>query len=570
MKTRILMLALASLLAVVLGAPLATADPQLPVQDDERPEGVQELLDRQREDIEEELGKPATRQEAEGRMGAVPCEDGMAGPYPCKDVDLASLIPLSEFGAESGNDIWGWTDPETGKEYALMGLNNGTGFVDVSKPSNPVYLGKLPTATEPSLWRDIKVYKNHAYIVSEAEGHGMQVFDLTRLRGTSEEREWTADDVYDGFGNAHNVAINEETGFAYAVGSNTCEGGLHMINIRIPDAPVFAGCYEDAGYTHDTEVVVYDGPDEEYQGREIAFSSNGNLPGTNTVEITDVTNKANPEQINSITYTGAGYAHQGWLTEDQRYFLFGDELDETALQHNTRTRIFDLEDLDMNASNLTPAIYDGPTKAIDHNMYLKDGLVHQANYTAGYRLLDGAGIPDGTLEEIAFFDVFPEDDDATFNGAWSNYPYFDSGTVIVSGIEQGLFVLRPEATRPDDPDPDPAPTNPGACTITGTGGNDKLRGTPGDDVICGLGGNDQISGLGGNDILRGGPGNDSISGGDGNDRIIDGPGRDRLTGNNGRDRLDARDGVRGNDVVDGGPGRDSCVADQRDVRRNCP
>src|SRR6185369_9060973 len=38
---------------------------------------------------------------------------------------------------------------------------------------------------------------------------------------------------------------------------------------------------------------------------------------------------------------------------------------------------------------------------------------------------------------------YPADDVPSFNGAWSNYPFFASGVVVVSGIEQGLFVLRP-------------------------------------------------------------------------------------------------------------------------------
>src|SRR5690606_20218176 len=99
----------------------------------------------------------------------------------------------NQMGASGGNDIWGWTDPETEKEYALMGLNNGTAFVDVSDPVNPVYLGKLPTHTQSSLWRDIKVYADHAFVVSEASGHGMQVFDLTRLRGVTSPQTFTVD-----------------------------------------------------------------------------------------------------------------------------------------------------------------------------------------------------------------------------------------------------------------------------------------------------------------------------------------------------------------------------------------
>src|SRR5690554_7849912 len=104
-------------------------------------------------------------------------------------------------GGTSGtdaNDIWGWTDPLTGREYAPVGLSNGTSFVDVTDPSNPVYLGRLPAHSENSLWRDIKVYADHAFVVSEAWDHGMQIFDLTRLRDVANPpATFTADAHYD-------------------------------------------------------------------------------------------------------------------------------------------------------------------------------------------------------------------------------------------------------------------------------------------------------------------------------------------------------------------------------------
>lgn len=74
-----------------------------------------------------------------------PCVGGMAGGFPCDDYTLMSNIPLSTMNADTSSDSWGWTDPQDGKEYAIMGLNNGTAFVDISDPINPIYLGKLPS-----------------------------------------------------------------------------------------------------------------------------------------------------------------------------------------------------------------------------------------------------------------------------------------------------------------------------------------------------------------------------------------------------------------------------------------
>ncbi len=178
------------------------------------------------------------------QTGFLPCTSGMAGIYPCNGYDFLGRISLAELSAVSANDIWGWTDTTTGKEYALVGLNNGTAFVDITDTEELIYLGKLPSATGTSIWRDIKVYQDHAFIVSEASGHGMQVFDLTKLRNVVNAPEtFEADTRYTGFGNAHNIVINEVSGYAYAVGTNTFNGGANFIDIQDPKNPTAAGGY---------------------------------------------------------------------------------------------------------------------------------------------------------------------------------------------------------------------------------------------------------------------------------------------------------------------------------------
>ena len=361
------------------------------------------------------------------------CENGMAGNFPCKDYDLMSQITLDEMSAQSGNDSWGWTDSTTGKEYALMGLNNGTAFIDISDPINPIYLGKLPTATSNSSWRDVKVYSDHAFIVSEANNHGMQVFDLTRLRNVSNPpQNFTADTRFTGFGSAHNIVINEESGYAYPVGTSQFNGGAIFININDPKNPVSEGGYGMDAYSHDAQVVTYNGPDTDYSGKEILIGSN-----ENEIVIVDVTDKSNSKNISKISYSNIGYTHQGWFSEDQKFFILGDELDERNFGFNTRTLVFNFEDLDNPTLDNT---YTGPTAAIDHNVYIKNKKVFLANYTAGIRVMDLSHT--GILEETGFFDTFPQHDNAAFNGVWSVYPYFKSDNIVISDIDRGLFVVR--------------------------------------------------------------------------------------------------------------------------------
>ena len=371
------------------------------------------------------------------------CINGFADIYPCNGYDLISYMSLEDLtpvtgGNLSGNDSWGWTDPTTNKEYALVGLNSHAAFVDISNPVAPVLIGILPTATVNSSWRDIKVYQNHAFIVSEANNHGMQVFDLTRLRSVSSPPEiFSADFHFTEFGSAHNIFINETSGYAYVVGTNRggpFSGGALFINIQNPISPISEGGFAAGGYSHDVQVINYTGPDSDHTRKEILVGSN-----ENEVVIADVSDKANPSIISTIAYSNIGYTHQGWFTEDLNYFIVGDELDEINFGNNTRTLVFDLTDLD---NPLFDFDYLGPTAAIDHNGYPNGNDYFLANYRAGIRVLDLSQIGSNTLTEIGFFDTYPEDDNAAFNGVWNVYPFFTSGNIVISDIERGLFIIK--------------------------------------------------------------------------------------------------------------------------------
>ena len=383
--------------------------------------------------------------------GEVACEDGRAAIFECDEVNITAFLPIKDIGGGRGtrvNDIWGWTDPETGREYALVGRTDGTSFVDISDPYQPRYLGDLPK-TEGSrsmIWRDIKVHADHAYIVADAAGeHGVQVFDLRQLRDVGTDPvTFEATFLYDGIHSAHNIVINEETGFAYTVGNSgggeTCGGGYHMLDLEDPARPRFAGCFADptsgrrlTGYSHDAQCVIYRGPDERYRGREICLGSNETM-----LNIADVTDKDASVSISNTSYPNVAYAHQGWLTEDHRYFYMNDEGDEPqGLVEGTRTLVWDVTDLD---DPILVREYIASTPDTDHNLYIVGDLMYQSNYGAGLRILDISSPEDPV--EIAYFDNSP------YGGAsWSNYPFFESGIIAVTGTGDGLFLLKNTARR---------------------------------------------------------------------------------------------------------------------------
>lgn len=400
-----------------------------------------------------------------------PCSGGTAGGFPCNGLDLQGHIRADEMGnADEGQDSWGWTDPSTGLEYAVVALDDGTAFVRLepdANPSNPPtlnYLARLNTQTSTSLWRDVKIYNNHAYIVSDSNGsHGVQIFDLTRLRPLTGSPAVTytknqADGRYSGIGSAHNIIINEDTGYLYILGSSANSGAPRILDLNTdPENPTVAGNFSSTfGYCHDAQVVVYDGPDPDHQGKEIligSFSNSGKL------QIVDVSTKGTintSRKISEVSYTKQHYTHQGWFTEDKRFFIVGDEEDEINEPGITKTRtlVFDLQDLD---NPVLFYIYDGPFGAIDHNGYVRGNRFYLANYSAGMRIiridglynLDVNGNPDPVMTEINSFDTYTNNNGTGFHGAWNVYPFFESGNLIVSGFgnanvngDGGLFVIK--------------------------------------------------------------------------------------------------------------------------------
>lgn len=383
--------------------------------------------------------------------GSSSCTNNVAaGEYPCSNIDMLSFVSLSDLGSVGdSNDIWGWTDPMTKHEYAIVGLVDGTSFVDVTNPTAPEVVAFVPTQTFKSLWRDMKVFQNHVFIGAEAKNHGLQVFDLTRLRGlkaTNPVTKLLPDAHYSGFGNSHNIVINEESGMLYAVGSNKCRGGLYILDVNSPKQPQFAGCFAEDGYTHDAQCLNWSHGDPNFIGKELCFAYN-----EDSLTIVDVTDKQNMKMISRTEYSLSAYTHQGWLISDNSHLLLNDELDEVErpeLEGHTRTMLWNVEDL--TAPKLVDSYLNAET-SIDHNLYItkkqrkSDGkeveLAFLANYCSGLRIYDMSEVRE-RIHEIAYFDVAPNCDKAEFAGSWSVYPFFESGTIIVSSIERGLFVLR--------------------------------------------------------------------------------------------------------------------------------
>ncbi|MCP3905695.1 MAG: choice-of-anchor B family protein [Planctomycetes bacterium] len=365
-----------------------------------------------------------------GYRSAGAADGGVPLEFDSDGVQLLSWLPISEFPGShtASNDCWGYVSP-TGREYALLGLSAGTGIVEITNPGDPVIVEMIPGPQ--SSWHDIKVFQNHAYVVSEA-GNGIQVIDLTNVDfGVAT----LVNEITTGGSATHNVAINADSGRLYRTGGSG--NGLLIYDIGFnPANPTLIGSWPTR-YVHDAQIVTYtSGP---WAGKEIAFCCSGLNGGSveTGLDILDVTNPGNIITLGQLIYANGAYSHQAWLSEDRQYLYLNDELDENGVLPTT-TFAIDVSNL---ASPFVAGTFTNGNQSIGHNLYVRGDLIFEANYRSGLRVFDTSVDPLNPVE-IAYFDTWIPDDNDNFNGLWSNYPYFPSGVIIGSDIEKGLFVWR--------------------------------------------------------------------------------------------------------------------------------
>ncbi len=365
-------------------------------------------------------------------------EGGVAGEtFSSNGMLLKSWLPLNVFPGSptSGNDCWGYSSPSH-REYAIIGLSNGTAFVEITDPSNAQIVALITGPT--SLWRCVKTYGAYCYAGSEGGG-GVQVISMTNIDGQNagQPRVSLVGEITTGGSlNTHTLFVDTVSGYLYRAGGST--NGLRIYNLQPdPSAPVFVGQWSNV-YVHEVQVVKYtSGP---YAGKEIAFCCGGASSGhVNTgVYVVDCTNKANPVQLSYTTYPGAKFCHQSWLSNDATRIYINDELDEGDTTTVTTTIV-------MNVANLNAPFVEGTftngNPSVGHNLYIKGTKLFEANYRSGVRVFDLAQSAT-TPPEVAFFDTWPGDDGPQFNGLWNIWPFYPSGTIIGSDINRGLFVWR--------------------------------------------------------------------------------------------------------------------------------
>jgi choice-of-anchor B domain-containing protein len=393
------------------------------------------------------------------KQTGVNCVDGSAGSFSCSNIDLLAHMPLNDFSSRpnAANDIWGHVDLNTGDEYALIGLRNGVAVVNVTEPENPVEVGTI--AGENSSWRDIKVYQYfdssigawqaYAYATVDSAADYVTIINLNQLPNSvslvEKNRVVTkAHNVYiTNVDHTLNIALPGLTPSLQLIGSDKFGGAFHSYSLKTPSTlTALPDNFFGSGYTHDgASINITDSRKD----------SQCNTRGDSCTVFIDFNEKEmklwNITDTSATTLLGTGeyndvaksnqYVHSGWGTEDKQHIFLHDEFDEKDGGLNSTVRIFSIADLN---NPIQVGQWTGPTRAIDHNGFVRGNRYYMSNYERGLTVLD---ITDpANPVDVGFFDTYTPSDNAGFNGAWGTYPYLPSGNILVSDIGSGLYILK--------------------------------------------------------------------------------------------------------------------------------
>ncbi|RMG79370.1 MAG: choice-of-anchor B family protein [Bacteroidetes bacterium] len=308
-------------------------------------------------------------------------------------------------------DVWGYVD-QSGNEYAIVGRNDGISIVSLQDPANPTEIFFVPGPN--SIWRDMYIYNDVLYTTNETGG-GLSIIDLSGLPNSIGNESLYTGNNYP-FETAHNL-IGDENGYLYIFGADYGNGGAIILDLnQDPLNPVEVGLF-DTYYIHDGNV----------KGDTLwASCINDGIHA-----MIDVSDKANPVVMATFS-TPHNFTHNSWYSDNSKYVFTTDEVSGAYITSYDVSDFSNITELDRFQSNPGSGV-------IPHNAHYINGYLVISYYRDGLVVVDAAR--PHNLIEVANYDTSPNYSGDGFNGAWGAYPWLPSGLVLVSDIEEGLYVF---------------------------------------------------------------------------------------------------------------------------------
>jgi len=328
-------------------------------------------------------------------------------------------LPATQAHDNKYNEIWGLA--QNGREYAVIGSTMGTHIFDITNTQNVDTAAFIPGAATGDLiiHRDFHDYNGFLYIVSD-ENQGLikstlQIVDLSFLPDS-------APIVYDEntlFERSHNIFIDSATARLYVCGVRPSGNRLEIYALDNPVSPVLIETYN--------------------RGRHDIFVRNDTAylnDGFSGIFLVDFETPGNPLALGSLSsYIDSGYNHSGWLSNDGNVYALADETFGMAI------KLLDVSD-PANMSVISTMDSGVDTLSTPHNLIIKGDSLYVSYYNDGFYIFDISDPANPTT--AGYFRTSTEPHiDGNYRGAWGVYPFLPSGLILISDMQNGLFVLQP-------------------------------------------------------------------------------------------------------------------------------
>ena len=329
-----------------------------------------------------------------------------------------SIVTSPVFG-NTYNDIWGFS--RNGKEYAVIGTTLGAHFFDVTDPVNSIQVDFIAGAFQGQMviHRDYHDYKGYLYMVCDEGPSSLQIADLRYLPDSVSL-------VYDSdvlFNTAHNIFIDTATAKLYVCGGSS---QLAVYSLADPVNPILlVNCVQDVSFWPSTVGYVHD----IYVRNDTAYCN----AGPNGLWAVDFSNAASPQLLGSLSqYLQQGYNHSGWLRSEGKIYAMADETHGADVKIVDVTDLQDMQVIDTFDTGVHPL-------SIPHNLIFKDDYLYVSYYHDGLYIFNTCNPHQVTI--AGFYDTSTEPHQTNYKGAWGVYPFLPSGNVLVSDMQNGLFIF---------------------------------------------------------------------------------------------------------------------------------
>ena len=334
-----------------------------------------------------------------------------------------NLVP-SDAHFNTYNEVWGYAIP--GNEYAIIGSTAGTHIIDVTDPESIFEAFFIEGAVMGSsiIHRDYHDFKGYLYAVAdEGSQSTLQIIDLNQLPDTV----ITVYDSNELFNRSHNIFIDSSSGRLYTLYERSSSGfnPFGIYDISDPVSP------QRLAYHSQIDGIQLGGVHDAFVKNDTAYLN----CGYNGFFLADLQDVENPILLDAMfDYPDAGYNHSGWLSTENNHYYMADE------NHGYDMKVVDVSD---KQSLEVIGTFDADSEdifSIPHNPIVACNYLYIAYYYDGLQVYD---ISDpANPSRIFFYNTSSEPNKQQYRGAWGVYPFLPSGNILVSDMQEGLFVFE--------------------------------------------------------------------------------------------------------------------------------